>query len=137
MNPLLRSRLVAGVVIVLVFLAGVGAGVFLHHTLLRRGWPGFGLSGPPPGPRPEMKDWMLARLDRSLSLTPDQHARIDSVLTRREADLRTLMSETRPRFQAIASRTRSEIQSVLTPEQRDKFAEITRRMDARRGAGRR
>jgi Spy/CpxP family protein refolding chaperone len=134
MNPLLKSRLVAGIVIVLVFLAGVAVGVCAHHTLLRRAWPGFGLAGWPsrPGPRPEMKNWMHARLDRSLSLTPEQHARIDTVLTRREADLRALMSETRPRFEAIANRTRGDIQAVLTPEQQEKFAEITRRMDARR-----
>ena len=36
-----------------------------------------------------------------VKLTAEQHARIDTVLTRREADLRTLMSETRPRFEAI------------------------------------
>jgi Spy/CpxP family protein refolding chaperone len=57
------------------------------------------------------------------------------VLTRREADIRALMSATRPRFDSIAARTRSEIQAVLTPEQQQKFAEITRRMDARRGPG--
>jgi Spy/CpxP family protein refolding chaperone len=75
---------------------------------------------------------MLERLDRELKLTPEQHARIDTVLTRREADLRALMSETRPRFDSIASRTRSEIHAVLTPEQREEFAEIVQRMEARR-----
>jgi Spy/CpxP family protein refolding chaperone len=136
MNPQLKSRLVAAVVIVLVFLAGMAVGVSLHHAWMDRGWPGFGLAGPPRhGPGPEMKSWMLARLDRRLSLTPEQHARIDTVLTRREADIRTLMSETRPRFDSIAARTRGEIQAVLTPEQQQKFAAITRQMDARRGAG--
>ena len=136
MNPLLKSRLVATVVIVLVFLAGMAVGVSLHHALLDRGWPGFGLAGPPHhGSPPEMKSWMLARLDRHLNLTPEQHTRIDTVLTRREADIRALMSATRPRFDSIATRTRSEIQAVLTPEQQQKFAEITKQMDARRGAG--
>jgi Spy/CpxP family protein refolding chaperone len=136
MNPQLKSRLVATVVIVLVFLAGMAVGVSLHHAMLERGWPGFGLGGPPHhGPPPEMKSWMLARLDHRLNLTPEQHARIDTVLTRREADIRALMSATRPRFDSIATRTRSEIQAVLTPEQQQKFAEITKQMDARRGAG--
>lgn len=137
MNPQLKTRLIATVVIVLVFLAGMAVGASLHHALLDRGWPGFGLAGPPPhhGPPPEMKSRMLAQLDHRLNLTPDQHARIDSVLTRREADIRALMSETRPRFEAIAARTRSEIQAVLTPEQQQKFAEITRKMDARRAEG--
>jgi Spy/CpxP family protein refolding chaperone len=137
MNALSRSRLLAGIVIVLVFLAGVAVGFFLHHELPRHGWAGFAIGGPPPGPPPELKGRMLQRLDRALDLTPEQHARIDSVLTRRESDLRALMTEARPRFEAIAARTRSEIQAVLTPAQQQKFAEITRRMDARRESRRR
>ena len=132
MNELRKSRLVAGVVIVLVFLAGGAVGFFLHHSLPRHGFPGLAVGGPPPGPRPEVKRWMLDRLDRDLKLTPEQHARIDSVLTRRESDLRALMSEARPRFEAIATRTRAEIQAVLTPAQQEEFARITQRMDARR-----
>ena len=130
--------MVAGIVIVLVFLAGGAVGFFLHHEMLhRRGFPGFAAGGPPPGPRPEVKGWMLNRLDRELKLTAVQHARIDTVLTRREADLRALMSEARPRFEAIATRTRTEIQSVLTPSQQQAFAKITQQLDAsrqRRGA---
>jgi hypothetical protein len=132
MNELRKSRLVAGLVIVLVFLAGAAVGFWCHHALGPRGFLGFAIGGPPAGPPPEMKGWMLQRLDRELDLTPEQHARIDTVLTRRETDIRALMSETRPRFEAIASRTRAEIQTVLTPGQQEKFAQITRRLDARR-----
>ena len=42
------------------------------------------------------------------------------------------MTQTRPRFEAIASQTRGEIQAALTPAQQEKFAQITRRLDARR-----
>ncbi len=128
-----KSRLVAGAVIVLVFLAGVVAGFFLHHGLLwRHGPPGFAVGGPPPGPPPGVKGWMLERLDRDLKLTPEQHARIDTVLTRREVDIRSLMTQTRPRFDSIAARTRTEIQVVLTPSQQEEFAKIVRRMESRR-----
>jgi Spy/CpxP family protein refolding chaperone len=132
MNEPSRSRVVAGIVIVLVFLAGAAVGFFVHHAMLRRGFPGLAIGGPPPGPPPEMKGWMLDRLDRELDLTAAQHARIDTVLTRRETDLRTLMSEARPRFEVIAARTRTEIRAVLTPAQREKFGEITKRLDVRR-----
>jgi Spy/CpxP family protein refolding chaperone len=132
MNELRKSRVVAGVVIVLVFVAGVAVGFFVHQSMPHHGFPGLAIGGPPPGPPRELKGWMLGRLDRDLKLTPEQHARIDTVLTRREADLRALMGETRPRFDTIAKRTRSDIQSVLTPAQQQKFAEITRRIDERR-----
>jgi Spy/CpxP family protein refolding chaperone len=78
---------------------------------------------------------MLARLDRDLKLTPTQHGTIDTVLTRREADLRALMAETRPRFDSIAARTRSDIQAVLTPEQRTEFAKIVQEVESRRRKG--
>ena len=131
-----KSRLVAGVVILLVFVAGVAVGYFLHRAVpWRHGPPGFGVGGPPPGPPGQIKGRMLERLDRDLKLTPSQHARIDTVLTRREADLRALMAETRPRFDSIAARTRSEIQAVLTAEQREQFAKIVQKMESRRGRG--
>ena len=132
MNALRKSRLVAGLVIVLVFLAGAAVGFWCHHAIAPRGFLRFAIGGPPAGPPPEMKGWMLQRLDRDLDLTPEQHARIDTVLTQRETDIRALMTETRPRFEAIASRTRAEIQTVLTPEQQEKFAKLTRRLDAHR-----
>jgi Spy/CpxP family protein refolding chaperone len=136
MNELQKSRLIAAVVILLVFAAGVAVGASLHRTLPRHGFLGLAVGGPPSGPPPELQRKMLARLDRDLDLTSQQHARIDSVLTRRESDIRALMTETRPRFEAIASRTRSEIQAVLTPEQQAEFAKITKRIDERRrGAG--
>ena len=43
MNESRRSRLVAGVVIVLVFLAGGAIGFFLHHSMHRRGFPGLAI----------------------------------------------------------------------------------------------
>jgi Spy/CpxP family protein refolding chaperone len=33
------------------------------------------------------------------------------------------MAETRPRFDSIAARTRSDIQAVLTPEQREQLSQ--------------
>jgi hypothetical protein len=135
MNEPRKSRLVAGVVIVLVLMAGIAIGFFLHQALpWRHGPPGFGIGGPPPGHGPAVKDRMLARLDRELKLTPSQHATIDTVLTRREADLRALMAETRPRFDSIAARTRADIQAVLSPEQRDQFAKIVQEVESRRRA---
>ena len=135
MSEPLKSRLVAGIVIVLVLLAGIAIGFFVHQAMpWRHGPPGFGVGGPPPGPPGAIKNRMLERLDRDLKLSPEQHTRIDSVLTRREADLHALMAETRPRFDSIAARTRSEIQAVLTPEQRDEFAKIVQKMETRRRA---
>jgi hypothetical protein len=132
MNALRKSRVVAGVVIVLVFGAGVVVGFFLQGTMPHHGFAGLAIVGPPPGPPRELKGSMLAQLDKDLKLTPEQHARIDSVLTRSQTDIRALMTETRPRFEAISSRTRSEIQAVLTPVQQQEFTVLTRQIEERR-----
>ncbi len=132
MNEPRRSRLVAGLVIAAVFLAGATVGFFVRDAMRGPGGFGFAVGGPPHGPPAKVKGWMLKRLDRDLDLTPEQHARIDTVLARRESDLRALMTEARPRFEAIAARTRTEIRTVLTPAQQEKFAEITKRMEAHR-----
>jgi Spy/CpxP family protein refolding chaperone len=133
MNDTRKSRLVAGLVLVLVLVAGIAIGFFLHQAApWRHGPPGFGIGGPPPGRPGAIKDRMLARLDRELKLTPSQHATIDTVLTRREADLRALMAQTRPRFDSIAARTRTDIQAVLTAQQRDDFAKIVQEVESRR-----
>jgi Spy/CpxP family protein refolding chaperone len=44
------------------------------------------------------------------------------------------MAESRPRFDSIAARTRSAIQAVLTPQQRDEFAKIVQEVESRRKA---
>ena len=128
-----KSRLVAGLVVVLVLLAGIAIGFFAHQSMAwRHGTPGFGVGGPHAGRPGAIKSHMLERLDHDLKLTPDQHARIDTVLTKREEDLRALMAQTRPQFDSIAARTRAQIQAVLTPEQRDEFAKIVQQMESRR-----
>jgi Spy/CpxP family protein refolding chaperone len=127
-----KSRQVAGLVILLVFAAGVAVGFFVRHQIPWGPGPhGLAVGGPPPG-HPGVRGRMLERLDRELKLTPDQHARIDSVLTRRESDLHALMTETRPRFDSIAARTRAEIQAVLTPEQRGEFEKIVQQIESHR-----
>src|SRR5258705_11740017 len=96
MNEPGKSRLVAGVVIVLVFLAGTAVGFFLHHAMLRRGFPGLAIGGPPPGPPPEMKGWRLARRARELDLKAGQHPRTETVPPPRGADLPARVSPRAP-----------------------------------------
>src|SRR5262249_12683793 len=100
----------------------------------RHGSPGFGVGGPRAGRPGAIKSHMLERLDHDLKLTPQQHARIATVLTRREDDLRALMAQTRPQFDSLAARTRAEIHGVLPPDQRDEFAKIVQQMESRRRA---
>lgn len=67
------------------------------------------------------------RLARELQLSPAQRAVLDSLMTRQRDEFRALREETRPRFDSITARTRRAMDSVLTPEQRQKMDSITHR----------
>jgi hypothetical protein len=125
MMSLRSSRLLAAVVILLVGLAGVAIGAAGDRAMEHRRMMSFIVGGRvPKGPPPEARRWVLSRLQRELKLSPTQHNQVDSVLARREADVRALMVEMRPRFEAISERTRRDIQAALTPAQQKRFTEM-------------
>lgn len=121
-----RSRWLAGLVMLLIGLTGVALGVALDRAMFR--WRGAGafMGHRPPGRphSPEVRKWVLARLDRKLDLSDTQRIRLDSILARREQEMRSLMKQNRPKFDSIAERTRREIMTVLTPEQQEKFSKM-------------
>jgi Spy/CpxP family protein refolding chaperone len=86
--------------------------------------------GPPSAGQREM---MRARLARELSLNPEQSARIDTIMTRQFAAMEAITGPLRPRMDSLYASTRAAIDSVLTPEQREKRS----RMFRERGASRR
>lgn len=127
MNPLRSSRLLAGIVILLVGLAGIAIGAALDRAVEHRRMMAIIVGGNvPKGPRPEARRWVLSRLQDELKLSPTQRGQVDSVLARREADVRALMLEMRPRFETISDRTRRDIQAALTPDQQQKFIEMSK-----------
>jgi hypothetical protein len=128
MISLRSSRLLAGIVILLVGLAGIAIGAALDRAVEHRRMMSIVVGGRvPKGPPPEARRWVLSRLQRELNLSPGQRAQVDSVLARREADVRALMIEMRPRFEAISDRTRRDIQAALTPDQQKRFTEMRER----------
>jgi hypothetical protein len=121
-----RTRLQAGVVMLLVGLTGIALGVALDRAMFRWRIAGAFVGHRPPGRphSPEVRKWVVDRLDRKLDLSAAQRVQLDSILNRRERELGALMQESRPRFEAIADRTRREIMTVLTPEQQERFRKM-------------
>jgi Spy/CpxP family protein refolding chaperone len=127
----LRPRLLAVLALVLAAVGGVAAGVALDQSMSQSRHLGFLARGtafrPPPNRHPRSE--LLDRLDASLDLTQAQRVRVDSVLARREADMRALRDQVRPRFDSIAGRTRTDLLQILTPKQRERFEELGRRAE--------
>jgi Spy/CpxP family protein refolding chaperone len=122
-----RGRMIAGLVLLLVALAGGLAGVavdrlvLLPHLFGGRDVGPRGRHGPPP-PNHEFRD----RFAHDLGLTDDQRVRIDSIMDRQMREVRAIRREVQPRVDSIIGRTRHELDAVLTPDQRQK-AEILRK----------
>ena len=116
MLPSSRSKLIAAIVVVVAFVAGIVIGVAgdrfwrFHH----------------PGRRAPhmMTALILRRLDHELSLTPQQHDAVQKILDAREQRVNALMSGVRPQIRQQIDAANAEIEKLLTPEQRAKFQQM-------------
>jgi Spy/CpxP family protein refolding chaperone len=144
-------RLVALLVVVIALLTGILVGVAADRRLamhghgpwwgrgqqmghLPRGPWGGGGDGGGDGGGGGQPDRVRQRFASELGLTPTQMAQVDSIMARSMAARRALEDSMRPRMQATLDSTRSEIERVLTPDQRQKFAAWRSRAHGGRGA---
>ena len=130
-----RTRLWIGLFVLVVFLAGLGAGIVAAPWLDRGGRPerGFGRDGlRPPGGSARLVERMSSRLD----LNDDQAARLRTLFDARRDSFRTLRREMRERLAAEQGSFRTAIADVLTPEQMATFEREFLRLGGRRDRGR-
>jgi Spy/CpxP family protein refolding chaperone len=141
MSPALnRPRAVAAVLIALALLVGVLGGMTLDRWVLHRAaWVHDWHSGDwrlRPADRPaagRFRSRYVRQLAEELKLTPEQRARVDTLLQRQQERSRAVMQEMAPRLRAITAETESGLQAILTPEQWQRFQELRRRRpDGRR-----
>ena len=104
-----RTTIVAALALVLTFAAGVLAGAVGHRAFFMRH-----------GPEPAMR-MMIHHLDRRLDLTDAQQKQVEKILARRH---QTLMKE--------LDGANAEIEQILTPEQRVRFAKMRMRLHGHR-----
>jgi Spy/CpxP family protein refolding chaperone len=123
-----RTLLIATVVVVLAFVAGVIVGVVGTRVWQWRG-------GPPrlhvQGVR-VMSDRMVHRLDRELDLSDEQRAQIEKILEARTMRIDGLWTNVGPQVRIEIDATNAEIERVLNPEQRAKFQKLKMRFQRRR-----
>lgn len=118
-----RTRLVGFGLLVATFLVGALSGAAVDRVL--------GAEEPEARPRAERSDDDRRRsyvIDR-VEMAPEQRAAIDAILERRSERMRAVWHEVEPRLDAITDSARTEIFSVLTPEQQ---AAYERKLEDRR-----
>jgi len=132
--PRIPPRLAALLLLAGVFAIGAVLGVGLERVRDRAGRERHRVrDGVPVWALPERdqrRHW--ARVSDQLALTPGQRASVDSILTIRARQLEAARAQVEPTMSSIMASARSQIDSVLTPDQRAKLQEM-RRQRARGG----
>ena len=122
-----RSILLAAMVVILAFGAGIATGVIgdrvylvTHERIIPRGGIEF------------MGKHLIKRLDRSLDLSEAQQAQIEQIIDRRTQRMVASSDAVHLAIYEEFNATHAEIEKVLTPEQRDKFRRMQHRWHGRR-----
>lgn len=110
-----KTTIVAILVLVLTFTAGMAVGVFASHMMILHG--GHGAAMFP-------TTALVNRLDRRLDLTDAQRAQVEQIIRRRHARIDNIWSSMHPNIRAEVEGANAEITRILTPEQRVKFNQM-------------
>jgi Spy/CpxP family protein refolding chaperone len=124
-----KTRTAAVVVVIVAFLAGILIGVAGDHLYLIHN----GRLSPRHAAR-FSADRMTERLAGELELTPQQKTQVQQIIERHRAKIDAIMSNVRPQVRGELDATNAEIDTILTPAQRTKFATLRMRVGARRRA---
>lgn len=131
------ARWVAALVLGATVVASIVAGIAIDRLLLR---PAAGntvladtsfhpLSSALRSPTPNERRRIRTQLSRELGLTPAQDSAFDAIMMQRAGEFSALREEIRPRVERLVADVRSDMEQVLTPEQRARFREIEMRRD--------
>ena len=71
-------------------------------------------------------DFFAHRLERELGLSAEQRQAIERIMEESRVEGHAMREEMRPRVEEMMRRTSERISEVLTPEQRQRFAELRR-----------
>jgi len=115
------SRFRALALLIMVLLAGVVVGWFAHDQARhsRRS-------------KQHGSERLIHRMTDDLGLNATQQDSVRTILDRRRVDIDSLWADAHPRFEAIRSLTNAQIETLLTPAQREKFREGELKREARR-----
>jgi hypothetical protein len=71
-----------------------------------------------------------SELARELDLDPQQDSAVSSIMKRNASEFQALRDELRPRVEALTAHVRVQVDSVLTPAQRERFHQLQARQRA-------
>jgi hypothetical protein len=120
-----NPRAIATVVVVLAFIAGLLIGI-VGDRIFQFRFRDRGMRGG------SMTQRIVARLDRELQLSPQQHDEVTRIFEMHRQRLDVITATVRPQIRREIDEGNAEIEKILTPEQRAKFQKMKMRMLPRR-----
>ena len=122
MTNVIKNRWQVRIAATIIFVLGFTAGILALNVY--RGWVPRGGSN------------RMDELSERLQLTADQKTRVQEIFNDAREQLRAVRRETEPRMEEIRRQADGRLQTVLTPDQWEKFQHL-REERGRRGRGRR
>ena len=105
---------------IVIFAAGVASGAVVVRTYAPRIVKRTHVSPPLPIGHDRRQEY-ISKLDRELQLTPEQRAKIETILADSQKRMKELWEPMEPQVKEEYRRTRREISETLTPEQQEKM----------------
>src|SRR6185503_19336738 len=124
MNNVTKNRWQVRVAAIIIFVLGFTAGILALNVY--RGWV----------PRGGGRDNRMDELSERLQLTADQKTKVQEIFNDTREQLRSVRREIEPRMEEIRRQADGRLQTVLTPEQWERFQRL-RDERGRRGRGHR
>ncbi len=118
-----KYRLWVALTLLVVFGLGAAAGIFGEHYLMHR------RDRRPAAPRTPFV--LLDPVVKALGLTTDQQASIREIFKRSDERMKTLDAEIHSRLREMRAALKSEVDAILTPEQRAKLEDMIQKERAR------
>ena len=122
-----KTRTAAIVLVIVAFIAGILVGVAGDHLYLIHN----GRLSPRHAAR-FSAGRMTERLAGELELTPQQKTQVQQIIERHHAKIDAIMSNVRPQVRGEIDATNAEIDTILTPAQKTKFATLRMNVARRR-----
>ena len=120
-----NAKAIAG--ILLVFILGTISGSVVTYVVLQTRLEAFMHGGPK-----AREDHIVKRLTGELGLDSGQQEQVRGIIHETHSAVREMRGQMRPRIEALLEQGQARINTVLKPEQREKFAKITAERKARR-----
>jgi Spy/CpxP family protein refolding chaperone len=85
-----------------------------------------------PFPEPARRAKRVAQLTEMLNLTSTQSQQVDAILLQKHTEAKAVHDQADAQLAQVHQKGRDEIRAILTPEQKPKFEEFLKKLDAER-----